>query len=387
MTAPQPNHAAGELHAPGLALAHHWLVKMRGGERTLEQICALFPGAPIYTLVAEPRRLSPSLQRHPLIESPLRYLPLARSKYPLFMPFFPRAVRAMAVSRHTTCLLSSDASVIKGLPLPEGIPHICYCYSPPRYLWEMGEIYAEKTSGLGALGRGVFKAVLPYVRRFDLQASRRVDLFIGISKFVQSRIRAYYDRPSELIYPPVAVHEFTPGRPVDDFYLIVSELTAYKRIDLAVQAFNALGRKLVIIGGGPEEGALKRMARPNIEFLGRQSFPVLKDHFERCRAFIFPGLEDFGITAVEAQAAGRPVIAFRGGGLLETVREQATGLFFDRQEPDCLAAAVQEFERRGAAEWIGPCRANAERFSEERFRQELRSLLLQRYPALFRETS
>ncbi len=293
------------------ALAHHWLVGMRGGEKVLEQLCLLFPGAPIYTLVSNRAKLSDLIRSHPIRESFLQRLPGGPRRYKSLLPLFPLAIAGLRVDREVDFLFSTDASVIKGLGYTG--PHVCYCHSPPRYLWEMQETYLRQTGGLGMVGRAVFRAVTPYVREFDRAAARRVTHFIANSQFVRQRIQSSYGRDSAVIHPPVDVDAFRPDRPAEDFYLIVTELVAYKRVDLAVDAFNSLGKRLVILGDGPEGAALRARAKPNIEFLGRQPLETLRDRFERCRAFIYPQIEDFGITALEAQAAGRPVIALPPG--------------------------------------------------------------------------
>jgi glycosyltransferase involved in cell wall biosynthesis len=219
------------------------------------------------------------------------------------------------------------------------------------------------------------------VREFDRKAARRVTHFIAISSFVQQRIESAYGRSAAVIYPPVAVDDFNPNRSAEDYYLLVSELVAYKRVDVAVEAFNRMGRRLVILGDGPEGAALRAGAGKNIEFLGRQPFEVLRGYFERCRAFIHPQIEDFGITAAEAQAAGRPVLALRRGGALETVVEGRTGLFFDMQTPESLGECVEEFERRSFS--AAACRENAERFRPEVFRDAIRRFLTGHFPELF----
>jgi len=364
-----------------IALAHHWLVNMRGGEKVLEQLCLLFPGATIYTLVSIRSKLSDVIRTHHLEHSIIHRLPHGPLRYKSMLPLFPLAVRKLQVSRKVGFLFSSDASVIKGVSRSDQVPHVCYCHSPPRYLWEMQETYLRQTGGLGPVGRMVFKAVTPYVRAFDRAAAHRVTHFIANSKFIEQRIQDAYGRDATVIYPPVDVDAFQSGLPAQDFYLIVTELVAYKRVDLAIDAFNQSGKRLVIIGDGSESAALRARAKPNIEFLGRQPFPVLRDHFERCRAFIHPQLEDFGITAVEAQAAGRPVIAYRGGGALETVVEGKTGMFFNEQTPESLAECVEAFEK--VAFSPSRCRENAERFRPERFRDAIRAFLTDKFPDRF----
>jgi glycosyltransferase involved in cell wall biosynthesis len=260
---------------------------------------------------------------------------------------------------------------------------VCYCYSPPRYLWDLQETYMRQTSGIGEFGRLVFRLSTPYVRNFDRRAARTVDHFIAISAFARGRIQRYYDRDSVVIYPPVALDDFELETGGDDFYLVVSELAPYKRIDLAVEAFNQLNRRLIVIGQGSEMERLRRMAKPNIEFLGSQPFSVLKKHYQRCRAFIFPGIEDFGITPLEAQASGKCVIGLAEGGLLETAIDGRTAVYFHEQTAQALAEAVERFEGQESLFEPEVCRANALLFAPGRFRREIVAFLAERFPHLF----
>ncbi len=369
--------------AAEVALAHHWLVQMRGGEKVLEQFCELFPDAPIYTLLSRRDKLSEELRRHSLRGSLLERLPQAARHYKKMLPLFPMAVARLRVQGLPQLLLTTDASVIKGLSYDPSVPHVCYCHSPPRYLWDMQETYMDHASGLNLAARLLFKASAPYVRNFDYQAAQRVDYFIANSRFVAERIQRSYGRTAEVIHPPVNVGEFKHDRNRDDFYLIVSELVPYKRIDLAIDACNLLGKKLVIIGAGSELEALKARAKPNVTFLGRQPAFVLKYHYEHCRAFLMPGIEDFGITPLEAQAAGAPVIAYGEGGALETVIDGKTGLFFKEQTAESLAYALKGFEQVRDLFSPAEARRNAEKFSPERFRTEMKSFLCGKFPQLF----
>jgi glycosyltransferase involved in cell wall biosynthesis len=368
-----------------VALAHHWMNHgMRGGEKVLEQMCLLFPGAPIYALVANRETLSPVLRAHAIRTSRLQFLSKGTNFYKKLLPLFPWAVAALEVEGSPQVILSSDAGVIKGLSYPAGAVQVCYCHSPPRYLWDLQDVYSRSSEAGGSVGRALLKRVTPYVREFDRKAAQRVDFFIANSSFVRTRIRDFYGRDSEVIHPPVAVDDFTPGDgPAEDFYLIVSQLVSYKRIDVAVNAFNKLKRRLIVIGDGPERRRLEKEANPNITFLGSQPFPVLQDHYRRCRAFVFPGIEDFGIAPLEAQASGRPVIAFRRGGILETVVEGETGVLFDRQEAEDLIEAVKVFEDKDGGWDPRLCRRQAEKFGPERFRSEYKSFLERRLPELF----
>jgi len=364
------------LHRNGVALAHHWLVRMRGGERVLEELCRIFPNAPIHTLVVRRDRLSGLLRERRIIPSSLQWIPGATRHYKKMLPLIAPAIALMRVPRKTELVISSDASLIKGIRLPRRAVHICYCHSPPRYIWDMSDIYMQQTSGLGGFGKWTFRKVIKPLRRFDRAAAQRVTQFIANSTFVQERIRRFYQRKAEVIYPPVNVKSFDAMRPRNDFYLLVSELVPYKRVDLAVRAFDNVNRRLIVIGDGSERAALENMATPNVQFLGYQPFAALKEHYETCRAFLYPQVEDFGITAVEAQAAGAPVIAFGEGGVLDNVRPNETGLFFDQQTPIALLKAVRDFEER-LDEWDPKlCRQNAERFRPERFRQALWELLV-----------
>ncbi len=358
-------------HTPA-ALAHHWLVGMRGGESVLQELAGLLPGSPIHTIVADPGNLSPELQAHRIATSSLQRIPGASRHYTKMLPLFPWAVRSLRMPQDTKLVVCSDASVIKGAPVPPGAKLVCYCHSPPRYLWDLQEEYARQASGIGSLGRLVFRASVPSVRAFDRRAAQRVDHFIANSKFVQERIRRCYERESVVIHPPVALGQFAPsGREADDFYLVVSQLVPYKRIDIAVEAFNQLGKRLVVIGRGSELEALKRRAGRNIEFLGPQPAEVLQDRYQRAKALIFPGIEDFGITPLEAMASGRPVIAYAAGGVLETVVDGATGLFFETQTPEALAATVLRFEALAQSFKPEICRRRAEAFAPQRFRDEV----------------
>jgi glycosyltransferase involved in cell wall biosynthesis len=342
---------------------------MRGGEKVLEEIASLFPNAPIATLVARPERLSPKLRTHPIVTSLLQWVGGVKL-YKQMMPIFPWVIPLLKAGRPGGLVISSDASVIKGVTIPDVVPHVCYCHSPPRYLWDLQKTYEEQSDGMGFLAKLVFRIAVPIVREFDRNAAQRVDHFIANSRFVQERIRVCYGRESEVIYPPVDVEGFDPARPREDFYLLVSELTPYKRVDLAIEAFRDFPGRLIIIGDGPEGRRLRSLAPPNVTLMGRQPFAVLKDHFERCKAFLNPQIEDFGITAVEAQAAGAPVIAFCKGGALETVIEGRTGIFFEEQTPESLRVALECLEK-GNNFKSRDCREQAEKFRPQRFKEEI----------------
>lgn len=352
-----------------VALAHHWLASYRGGEKVLEQMAALYPKSDIYTLVRNPKVEIPGLaipgvSEHTFHTSRLQRFPKATSLYRHLLPLHPWAIENFHVAPDVDVLLSSDASLIKGINAPSVSQHICYCHSPPRYLWEMSAAY-KKTS---LAARIALDRCAPRLRDWDYQAAQSVTHFIANSNFVADRISNYYNRPSKVIYPPVAVDDFRHDSPRQSFYLVISELVSYKRIDLAVEAFNNLGKKLIVIGDGPERKRLESIAKPNIEFLGRQPFAELKARLQVAKAFIFPGIEDFGITPVESQASGCPVIAFRAGGALETVLDGKTGVFFDEQNAGSLADAITQFDSSSIS--ADDCAKHAQGFSAQRFQRE-----------------
>lgn len=365
-----------------LHLLHHWLVSMRGGEKVLEQFCKIFPRAPIHTLVctAQKEAISETIRSHPLYTTLLNKVPGAAEHYKSWLPLLPFFIKNYRVE--ADFILSSDAGWIKGINNKNDAPHVCYCHSPPRYLWDMQQAYLDK---MPPLKRGVFKAITPYLQNFDRQSAEKVDHFIANSAFVKERIKRVYGREATVIHPPVDVDAFQWNRPSEEFYLIVAALVPYKKVDLAVRAFNKLDKPLIIIGDGSERAKLQKLAERNVQLLGTQPFDVLKDYFERCKAFVFPGVEDFGITPLEAQAAGKPVIAYRAGGALETVKENVTGLFFDRQQVDSLAEAVVHFEDHITQFEPEACRKQAETFSPEKFRIQIKDFLSSRYPSYFSE--
>ncbi|MBW2059621.1 MAG: glycosyltransferase [Deltaproteobacteria bacterium] len=349
-----------------IAIVHDWLTGMRGGERCLEVFCELFPEADLFTLLHVKGSVSPKIEAMKIRTSFVQNLPFSRKGYRSYLPLFPLAVESFDLKGYDL-VLSSSHCVAKGVIPPPDCCHISYVYSPMRYVWDMYFDYFGNPRGRRA-GRPVLALFAHYLRAWDVTSSERVDHFIAISRHVARRIKKYYRRDSKIIHPPVDTRRFRVSKGSDDFYLIVSALAPYKGIDLAVQAFNRLGYPLKLIGSGQDEKRLRAMARPNIEFLGWQPDDVVAEHYSRCKALVFPGEEDFGITPLEAQASGRPVIAYGRGGVLETVvplsdrqiegrdveaREGpdrpgslATGVFFYEQSVESLIRAVRVFEEK-----------------------------------------
>lgn len=346
-----------------VALAHDWLNGMRGGERCLDLIGGLFPRAELYTLLYQPEQVSETIRNRTVHVSGLSRIPGFQKNYRWFLPLFPHAIESFRVPEGTDLVLSTSHCVAKGLKKPAGAKHLCYCFTPMRYAWSMQEDYFGKNP----LKRRMLDVVLRRLRDWDRKASDRVDQFVAISRYVQQRIRDFYGREASVVYPPVATQYFTPdGREEHDGYdLVVSALVPYKRIDLAVRAYALTGAPLKIAGAGTELQALRKIAPPNVEFLGRVPDEQVRELYRRCRFLVFPGTEDFGIVPLEAQACGRPVLAYGRGGLLETVADGRTGVFFEEQTPEALAGAM---ERAAAMDWDpAAIRAHAEQFSEARF--------------------
>jgi len=366
-----------------VALVHYWLVRRRGGEQVLECLADMFPQADIFTLVLDPRSLQAPLLGRRIYTSFLQRIPGARHHYQKLMPLFPLALESFNLDKYDL-VISSESGPAKGVITSTKTCHVCYCHSPMRYLWDMYFEYQKNSPG-GALGRGCYALVSHYLRLWDHSASSRVDYFVANSQNVANRIWKTYRRAADVIYPPVAIDTYVTANRPGEFYLLVGQLLRYKRADIAIQACNKLGRKLVVIGDGEERARLQRIAGPTVEIMGWQPQDVLKDHYRRCRALLFPGEEDFGLTPVEAQASGRPVIALGRGGALESVHgyfvndgpglTNPTGIFFEELSSDSLAAAILEFETQEPRFVPSQVRNHVARFGTARFRSEITNFL------------
>ena len=367
--------------APIVALVHDWLTGMRGGERCLEVFCELFPSADLFTLLQVPGSVSPVIENRRIVTSFLQQIPGASRRYRHLLPLFPAAIRGLDLGGHNLVLSSSHA-VAKGVRVPPGALHVCYCFTPMRYVWDLYDEYFGPRAGLAT--RLLMPPVAAALRRWDRATSAGVHHFVAISRFVADRIQRNYGRSAEVIYPPVDVARFRIEESPGEFYLVVSALTPYKRVDLVVQAANRLGSRLVIVGSGPEEGRLRAMAGPTVEVYGWRDDAETAELYARCRALIFPTLEDFGITPLEAMAAGRPVIALGQGGALETVvppggSEPATGIFFERQTVEDLVAAIRRLE--SGTERFEPkaLRRRAESFDRALFKERIERYVAARW--------
>jgi glycosyltransferase involved in cell wall biosynthesis len=324
-----------------IALVHDWLTGMRGGEKVLEVLCELFPEATLFTLVHKKGSSSPAIENMKIRTSIIQHLPKSESRYQYYLPLMPFAIERFNLNEFDIVISSSHA-VAKGVRVRKDAVHICYCHTPMRYIWDQYENYFGKGKSNFPV-RTAMKFFRNYLQRWDVESSSGVNYFIANSKNVQERIKRIYNRDSEVIYPPVEASRFKVSTRDDGYFLIVSALVPYKRIDLAVEAFNEIGERLVIVGVGSELEKLKNSAKPNIEFHGWASDEKLADYYADCKALIFPGEEDFGIVPLEAMASGKPVIAFAKGGALETVVENRTGIFFKEQIKESLIDAVRKF--------------------------------------------
>jgi glycosyltransferase involved in cell wall biosynthesis len=355
-----------------VALIQDWLTGMRGGEKVLAALGGIFPAADIFTLFYQPDRVSDGINSHRVFASPLNRLPGVLRYYRNLLPLMPRAIESFDLRGYDLAISSSHA-VAKGVRVPAGVPHICYCHTPMRYLWAASSDYFQVDFG-SIVKRPALGMFAPWLRRWDVRASRSVTQFLANSENVRSRIADAYGRDARVVYPPVDTDFFTPDprRPAaEDYYLVVSALEPYKRIDLAIRATRRLGRRLIVAGRGSQARALQRIAGRDVEFTGWIDDQQLRELYRGCRALLFPGLEDFGMCPVEAQACGRPVIAYGRGGALESIHDRVTGLFFAEQTVESLVEAMETFE-------ILPfdptaARRNSLRFSQANFEMGIRA--------------
>ena len=368
-----------------VAIIHDWLVTYAGAERVLEQMLNVYPDADLFSMVDFlPEGQRDFIMNKPVTTSFIQKLPFAKKKYRGYLPLMPLAVEQFDLSAYDLVISSSHA-VAKGVITGPDQCHICMCYSPIRYAWDLQHQYLRE-SGLDKGFKGwLAKWQLHKIRLWDLRTANGVDQFIAISNFIAKRLHKVYRRSSVTIYPPVAVQDFVLFEEKEDYYFTASRMVPYKKVDLIVETFSKKfpNKKLIVVGDGPDFDKIKALAGSNVTLLGYQKFDVLKDHLARAKAFIFAAEEDFGIAPLEAQASGTPVIAFGKGGALETIKgldcEQPTGLFFEQQTIDALALAIEQFENNMSVFSAQACVDNAQRFSEVRFRQEFESFVETEY--------
>lgn len=356
---------------PRVALVHYWFVSMRGGERVVERLLGLYPQADIFTHVYDPDQVSATISKAKVTTSFINGLPGSRRFYQYYLPLMPMALEQLDLSGYDL-VISSESGPAKGVITTPDSLHVCYCHSPMRYLWDH---YHQYRNAANPLSRLAMPLIYNWLRQWDVSSSARIDKLAANSEFVRRRIAKVWRRDAKVIHPPVETSLFTPSTEIDDYYLWVGAMVPYKRPDLAVDAFTANGRPLLMVGQGSMLKQLKARAGPNIRFVDRLDFNALRRAYARARAFVITAEEDFGIAPVEAMASGRPVVAYGRGGALDTVVPERTGVFFDRQGVECLIAAVEQmelflphFDPRDAV-------AKANRFAPEIFDQRISRLI------------
>ena len=365
-----------------VAVVHHWFVTRGGGERVAECIASLFPAAEIFTLLASPTGTPDSLRARKLHTSWLQKVPFATLHHRHMLPLYPSATQSLDL-RGVDLVVSSDSGPIKGIRVDPGATHICYCHSPMRYLWDGYEAYRAQ---MGLVTRAVFTGTAGQVRAWDRRAADRVTYFLANSQYVADRIRRAYGRESTVIYPPIDLHRGSIASAPGEHYLCAGRLVGYKRTELLIEACARLGRPLRVAGAGPELARLRRMAGPDVTFLGELSTEALWQEYARCRALLFAADEDFGMVPLEAQACGRPVIAFGKGGSLETVRgsgPQPTGVYFHEQTADAAAEAILRFEAADREGCFDPAATHrwAEQFATPVFLRRMREFVVSVVPS------
>ena len=360
-----------------LAIVHDYLNQYGGAERVIEAMHELYPDVPIYTSIYTPDTMPASFKEMDIRTSFMQKLPFLEKYFKYYLLLYPRAIESLNLSGYDV-VLSSSSAFAKGVRTEKGALHICYCYTPTRFVWDY-ENYVKKEKLLKLVSK-ILSLAIKRLKKWDLKTISRVDCFIAISNNIKDKIKKFYNRDSDVIYPPVETSMFDIEKSVDDYFLIVARLNSYKNLDLAVKAFNLVDLKLKIVGVGPFRKTLEQLAKSsNIEFLGRVTDEELIKLYGRCRALIFPGEEDFGITPLEAQASGRPVIAYAKGGSLETIIDGKTGVLFKENNPGSLLKAIEQFIEIEDSFDKKIIRDNALRFSAEIFKEKIKTFIDKKY--------
>jgi glycosyltransferase involved in cell wall biosynthesis len=353
-----------------IAVVHDYFTQMGGAEKVAEELMRMLPQATLHSTVALRDCMPPGLIEIPVVTTWMQDLPKIQKYYRLYFLFYPFGVRSLKLSNFDL-VISSSSGYAKGVHTSRDAVHVCYCHTPMRWVWSFDN-YSQRED-MGPMRRLALKGLIRWLRIWDEDAARQPDHFIANSKAVADRILRAYGRHAEVIHPPIDLDRFRSSAEQGDYYLVLARLVSYKRIDLAVQACTLLGRHLLVIGDGPDRERLAALAGHTVNFLGRLSDKEVEYYASRCRALLFPGDEDFGMAPLEIAAAGRPTIAYRAGGAVETIVEGVTGMFFDQQEPESLAAAIEQFEQ---VEWSGQVlRRHAEKFGVEVFQARMNTFL------------
>ena len=351
-----------------VAIIHYWFVNWRGGEKVIEALLDLYPNADIYTHVYDEKATESRLKGKKINTTFINSLPAAKKHYQKYLPLMPMALEQLDL-RDYDLVISSESGPAKGITVAPDSLHVCYCHSPMRYVWDM---YPDYLASTGKFTKLLMRPLIHYLKMWDRLSADRVDHFIANASFIEKRINKFYRREASVIYPPVEIEEFIYKEEKEDFYLVLGQLTPYKRADLVVDAFLKNGKKLVVIGTGEQYASLKEKSNDNISILGRQDWSECKKYLSNAKALIFPGVEDFGMVPVEAMASGTPVIAFAKGGALETVVDKVTGLYFYEQTVDKLNDCISDFEENYLSFDCKEIRAHAKKFSKSNFKENFK---------------
>ncbi|MCL2442173.1 MAG: glycosyltransferase [Treponema sp.] len=359
-----------------VAIIHYWLVNMRGGEKVLEAFLEMFPEADIFTHVYDPDSVSDLIKSKSIYISRINKLPFAKKLYKIYMPKMPKALLDFNLQDYDL-IISSEAGPAKGVVPNPNAYHICYCHSPMRYLWDMYHEYLRETN---SLTRFFMKRLIPSLRIWDITSANLVDLFITNSNYVAKRVRRYYNREAEVVYAPADIERYyNVIRKPSNYYLYFGQINGYKRADIAIEACINSGRKLIIAGAGASKKDIKKYSKNGlITFKGRVSNEEAIALFAGAKALLYPGIEDFGLVPIEANAAGCPVIAYRDGGALETIKENVTGFFFDKQTPESLISAMDHFEKEGVFHNQEVFREHVKQFSKSQFKDKINRIIRER---------
>ena len=324
-----------------VAIVHYWLIKMRGGEKVLENLCKIYPNADIYTHVYNKNKISTIINSHAIKTTFIQYLPFSIKLYKLYLPLMPIALKLLNLKKYDL-IISSESGPSKGLVRSNNSVHVCYCHSPMRYLYDMKEEYLRNYN---YFYKKVINLIFLFMKKWDFKSSRNIDLIIANSNFVANRIKKYWKKDSEVIHPSINIDEFYIDNEKEDYYLVLSELNEYKRVDIAIDAFNKLNKPLYIIGDGPLINKFKNMSNTNITFLSNIDDRQKNIYLSKSKALVFPGIEDFGIVPLESMASGTPVIAYKKGGVLDYLKDGLNGIFFNEQSSKSLINSIKKFEK------------------------------------------
>ena len=358
-----------------VAIVHDFLNQYGGAERCIEALHEVFPQAPIYTSIYIPNNLPEVFRTMDIRTSFMQKFPFLNRHFKKYLLFYPKAIKSFDLSAYDV-ILSSSSAFAKGIKKSKNTIHICYCYTPMRFAWDT-KSYIEKEK-FSIFEKMAIALSVNILKKWDLRSNRSVDYFAAISKAVEARIKRIYGRGSNIIYPPVNTTAFSISDNIKDYFLVTSRLNAYKRIDLVIEAFNKLNLPLRIIGDGPSMARLQKMAHKNVEFLGKVTEKVLIKNYSECQAVIFPGEEDFGIVPLEAQASGRPVIAYAAGGALETIEDGVTGIYFTEQTADSLIEAVKKYQNIKGKFNSQTIRKNALKYDKNIFKRRINDYVMEK---------